>query len=114
MGIGAFDTTHPLCMRMLGMHGAAFANYAVDDCDFLIAVGARFDDRVAGVPAKFARNAKRIAHLDIDRAEVNKVKRVQWSHVGSLPEALRALTALRQAREIQAGLRAVARASSRS
>ncbi|HEV7715144.1 MAG TPA: biosynthetic-type acetolactate synthase large subunit [Steroidobacteraceae bacterium] len=93
MGIGALDTTSPLCMRMLGMHGTAFANYAVDDCDFLIAVGARFDDRVAGVPAKFAKNAKRIAHLDIDRAEVNKVKRVQWSHIGSLNEALRALTA---------------------
>ena len=52
MGIGAFDTTHPRSMRMLGMHGAAFANYAVDDCDLLIAVGARFDDRVAGVPVK--------------------------------------------------------------
>jgi acetolactate synthase I/II/III large subunit len=93
MGIGAFDTTHPLAMRMLGMHGAAFANYAVDDCDFLVALGARFDDRVAGVPARFARNARRIAHLDIDRAEVNKVKRVQWSHVGRLDEALRALVA---------------------
>ncbi|MBV8909918.1 MAG: acetolactate synthase, large subunit, biosynthetic type, partial [Gammaproteobacteria bacterium] len=45
MGIGSVDTTHALSMRMLGMHGAAFANYAVDDCDFLIAVGARFDDR---------------------------------------------------------------------
>ena len=78
---------------MLGMHGAAFANYAVDDCDFLIAVGARFDDRVAGVPEKFARNAKRIAHLDVDRAEVNKVKRVQWSHVGLVAAALQALTA---------------------
>ena len=54
MGIGAFDTTHPLSLRMLGMHGTAFANYAVDDCDFLIALGARFDDRVAGVPATFA------------------------------------------------------------
>ena len=93
MGIGALDTTHPLAMRMLGMHGAAFANYAVDDCDFLIAVGARFDDRVAGVPAKFARNARRIAHLDVDRAEVNKVKRVHWSHVGLVGEALRSLTA---------------------
>jgi acetolactate synthase-1/2/3 large subunit len=92
MGIGAFDTMDPLSMRMLGMHGAAFANYAVDDCDFLIAVGSRFDDRVAGVPAKFARNAKKIAHFDIDRAEVNKVKRVQWSHIGQLSEALRALT----------------------
>jgi acetolactate synthase-1/2/3 large subunit len=93
MGIGAIDTTHKLAMRMLGMHGTAFANYAVEDADFLIAVGSRFDDRVAGVPAKFARNAKRIAHLDIDRAEVNKVKRVQWSYVGQLPEALQALTA---------------------
>src|SRR5262249_51574033 len=93
MGIGAFDTREALALRMLGMHGAAYANYAVDDCDFLIAVGSRFDDRVAGVPEKFARNAKRIAHLDIDRAEVNKVKRVQWSHVGLLPEALRTLTA---------------------
>ncbi len=93
MGIGSFDTTHPLSMRMLGMHGAAFANYAVDDCDFLIAVGARFDDRVAGVPAKFAKNARRIAHLDVDRAEVNKVKRVHWSHIGRVREALQALTA---------------------
>ncbi len=93
MGIGALDTRAPLALRMLGMHGAAFANYAVDDCDFLIAVGARFDDRVAGVPDKFARNARRIAHLDVDRAEVNKVKRVQWSHVGLLAPALEALIA---------------------
>jgi acetolactate synthase-1/2/3 large subunit len=93
MGIGAYDTTRPLALRMLGMHGAAFANYAVDDCDFLIAVGARFDDRVAGVPEKFARNAVRIAHLDVDRAEVNKVKRVQWSHVGLVAPALEALSA---------------------
>jgi acetolactate synthase-1/2/3 large subunit len=94
MGIGAVDTTHPLSMRMLGMHGAAFANYAVEDCDFLIAVGARFDDRVAGDPKlKFARNARRIAHLDVDPAEINKVKNAHWSHVGLLPEALRVLTA---------------------
>jgi acetolactate synthase I/II/III large subunit len=92
MGIGAVDTTQALSMRMLGMHGTAFANYAVDDCDSLIAVGARFDDRVAGVPAKFARNAQWIAHFDIDRAEVNKVKRVQWSYVGLLPDALQALS----------------------
>lgn len=93
MGIGAFDTTHPLSMRMLGMHGAAFANYAVDDCEMLIALGSRFDDRVAGVPARFAPNAKKIAHMDIDRAEINKVKAVDWSHVGELAPALRALTA---------------------
>ena len=91
MGIGAIDTTHPLAMRMLGMHGTAFANYAVDDCDFLIALGARFDDRVAGVPERFAPNARRIAHIDVDASEINKVKRVQWSHVGLLPSALQAL-----------------------
>ena len=91
MGIGAVDTTHPLSMRMLGMHGAAFANYAVDDCDLLIAVGARFDDRVAGVPAKFARSARHIIHLDIDASEINKVKRVHLSHVGVITDALVAL-----------------------
>jgi acetolactate synthase-1/2/3 large subunit len=78
-------------MRMLGMHGAAFANYAVDDCDFLLALGARFDDRVAGNPQKFAGNAKFIAHLDIDASEINKVKRVDWSHVGLMTDALQGL-----------------------
>jgi acetolactate synthase-1/2/3 large subunit len=91
MGIGAVDTTHPLSMRMLGMHGTAFANYAVDDCDCLLALGARFDDRVAGNPAKFAGRAKFIAHFDIDASEIGKVKRVDWSHVGMMSEALRAL-----------------------
>jgi acetolactate synthase-1/2/3 large subunit len=91
MGIGAVDTTHPLSMRMLGMHGAAFANYAVDDCDFLVALGARFDDRVAGNPEKFAGKARFIAHLDIDASEINKVKRVDWSHVGLMTEALQSL-----------------------
>jgi acetolactate synthase-1/2/3 large subunit len=93
MGIGAIDTTSERAMRMLGMHGAAFANYAVDDCDFLIAVGARFDDRVAGDPKRFAKNARNVAHFDIDLSEINKVKRASWSYVGLLPEALTALTA---------------------
>jgi acetolactate synthase-1/2/3 large subunit len=88
MGIGAVDTRDPLSMRMLGMHGTAFANYTVDDCDFLIALGARFDDRVAGNPTKFAGGAKFIAHLDIDASEINKVKNVHWSHVGLMPDAL--------------------------
>ena len=78
------------------MHGTAFANYAVEDCDFLIAVGARFDDRVAGDPRKFAPRARRVAHLDVDPAEINKVKNVQWSHLGLLPEALRSLLAAAQ------------------
>ena len=93
MGLGSFDTTHALSMSMLGMHGAAFANYAVEDCDFLFALGSRFDDRVAGNPPKFAPNARRIAQIDIDASEINKVKPVSWSHVGLLPEALRTLLA---------------------
>ena len=93
MGLGGFDTKHPLSLHMLGMHGTASANYAVDDCDLLIAIGARFDDRVAGVPAKFAPKAKRILHFDIDPSEIHKVKKAHWYHVGLLPEALDALVA---------------------
>ncbi|MFK7816005.1 MAG: biosynthetic-type acetolactate synthase large subunit [Gammaproteobacteria bacterium] len=91
MGIGACDTTQPHSLHMLGMHGTAFANYAVDDCDFLIAIGARFDDRVAAVPPKFAPNAKFIAHFDIDPSEIHKVKTVDWYHVGLLPQAMNKL-----------------------
>lgn len=91
MGLGALDTTDDLCMHMLGMHGTAYANYAVDDCDFLIAVGARFDDRVAGNAEQFAPNAKHIAHFDIDHSEIGKVKAVDWHHVGILTQALDAL-----------------------
>lgn len=88
MGIGAIDTTAPLCLHMLGMHGTAFANYAVDDCDFLIALGSRFDDRVAGVPQQFAQNARHFAHIDIDSSEIGKVKTVDWFHVGRLSPSL--------------------------
>ena len=91
MALGASDTTHPLALHMLGMHGVASANYAVEDCDFLIAVGARFDDRVAGDPAHFAPNAKHIAHFDVDIAEIGKVKRVDWHHVGVLARDLTTL-----------------------
>ena len=91
MALGASDTAHPLSLHMLGMHGTAFANYAVEDCDFVIAIGARFDDRVAGDPARFAPNARRIAHLDIDVSEIGKVKRVDWHHVGLLKQDLQDL-----------------------
>lgn len=84
MGLGSVDTTQPLSMQMLGMHGSAAANYAVEDCDLLIAVGSRFDDRVAGQPGKFAAQARRIIHFDIDASEINKVKTADWSHVGLL------------------------------
>ena len=88
MALGASDTTHPLALHMLGMHGVASANYAVEDCDFLITVGARFDDRVAGNPGQFAPRAKNIAHFDVDFAEIGKVKRVNWHNVGILDRDL--------------------------
>ena len=93
MGLGCMDTTRPLSLHMLGMHGTAYANYAVDDCDLLIAMGARFDDRVAGVPTDFAAKARRIIHFDIDPSEISKVKKADWSYVGRLQEALEALVA---------------------
>jgi acetolactate synthase I/II/III large subunit len=93
MGLGAMDTTLPLSLHMLGMHGTAYANYAVDDCDLLIALGARFDDRVAGAPERFAPNARRVLHFDIDPSEIHKVKKADWSYVGQMRGALDALVA---------------------
>ncbi len=96
MGIGSMDTTSPLALHMLGMHGMAYANYAVEDCDFLICVGARFDDRVAGKVSEFAPKARFFAHIDIDAAEIGKVKRVNWSHVGNAKTAIEDLLAARK------------------
>jgi len=93
MGLGCMDTTRPLSLHMLGMHGTAYANYAADDCDLLIAMGARFDDRVAGVPAAFAAKAHRVLHFDIDPSEISKVKRADWHYVGPMQPALDALVA---------------------
>ena len=92
MGLGALDTSDPLALHMLGMHGTAYANYAVEDCDFILALGARFDDRVAGVPDKFAPRAKFIAQIDIDPAEFGKVKAIQWHHCGPMVRTLERLT----------------------
>jgi acetolactate synthase-1/2/3 large subunit len=92
MGLGAMSAKHELWLGMLGMHGMACANYAVEDCDFLIAVGARFDDRVAGGrPDAFAPGARYVAHIDIDEAEINKVKRAHWTHVGDAKDTLLSL-----------------------
>ncbi len=91
MGLGAMDTQDEHCLHMLGMHGAAYANYAVEDCDFLIAIGARFDDRVAARAELFAPLAEHIAHIDIDAAEIGKVKRVDWAHVGEAGRSLKQL-----------------------
>ncbi len=99
LGLGAVETTSELSLRMLGMHGTAYANYAVEDCDFLFAVGARFDDRVAGKVKEFAAGAK-IAHLDVDASEIGKVKGVDWAYVcdakRGLAQLLRAGKAFRK------------------
>ncbi|MFA7236727.1 MAG: biosynthetic-type acetolactate synthase large subunit [Phycisphaeraceae bacterium] len=81
MGLGAFDEDHPLSMHMLGMHGSAYANWAMDQADVIIALGARFDDRVTGDPRKFARGAREaerrgeggIIHFDISPEQINKI-----------------------------------------
>jgi acetolactate synthase-1/2/3 large subunit len=101
MGLGAFDTTDPLALHFLGMHGTAYANYAVEDCDFVLTLGARFDDRVAGVPDKFAPRAKFIAQVDIDPAEIGKVKTVDWHHIGDLRRTLERLREYGAAHGIQ-------------
>ena len=101
MGLGVVDTTAPLALHMLGMHGAAYANYAVEDCDFLLALGARFDDRVAGVPEQFAPRAKFIAQVDIDPAEIGKVKAMDWHHCGPLVRTLERLLRYGKARGLR-------------
>jgi acetolactate synthase-1/2/3 large subunit len=104
MGLGAFASTDPLALHMLGMHGTAYANYAVEDCDFVLALGARFDDRVAGVPDKFAPHAKFIAQVDIDPAEIGKVKQPHWHHIGPLDRALKRLVEYGRAHAITPAL----------
>jgi acetolactate synthase I/II/III large subunit len=92
MGKGAFDENHPLSVGMLGMHGTAYANFAVQGCDLLIAVGARFDDRVTGRLDKFAPEAK-VIHIDIDPAEVGKNRKPDVPIVGDVKTVLAALLA---------------------
>jgi len=92
MGLGAFPETDPLALNMLGMHGTAYANYAVQECDLLIAIGARFDDRVTGHLPSFAPKAKHI-HIDIDPAEIGKNVRVDVPIVGDVKQVLSELTA---------------------
>ncbi len=87
MGKGIFDERDSLSVGMLGMHGTAYANFAVTECDLLIAVGARFDDRVTGKLDTFAPNAK-VIHIDIDPAEVNKNRQVEVAIVSDVRSAL--------------------------
>ncbi|MGL4883393.1 MAG: biosynthetic-type acetolactate synthase large subunit [Waterburya sp.] len=87
MGLGAFDEHHPLSVGMLGMHGTAYANFAVSECDLLVAVGARFDDRVTGKLDEFASRAK-VIHIDIDPAEVGKNRAPEVPIVGDVRKVL--------------------------
>lgn len=92
MGKGAFDNSDPLYTGMLGMHGTKTSNYGVSECDLLIAIGARFSDRVTGNAAKFASKAK-IIHFDIDAAEINKNIKSDVCVVGDALEVLKRVNA---------------------
>ncbi|MFM1749146.1 MAG: hypothetical protein RLZZ188_2812 [Verrucomicrobiota bacterium] len=93
MGVGGFPETHPLSMQWFGMHGSAYGNWAVDQCDLLLCVGARFDDRITGDTRHFATHAK-IVHIDIDASEHNKNKRVQLPITADVKQALSRLNEL--------------------
>lgn len=98
MAVGAMDPASPLALGMLGMYGAWHCNKAVHECDCLIAIGARFDDRATGRVDGFARNA-RIIHIDIDPASIRKVVNVELPIVGDAKEAMAALSSLLQPRD---------------
>jgi acetolactate synthase-1/2/3 large subunit len=90
LGLGAFPASHPLSLGMMGMHGEAWVNQAIQQADLLIACGMRFDDRVTGTLATYAPNAKKI-HIEIDPAEINKNVKADVALIGDLKEALEAL-----------------------
>jgi acetolactate synthase-1/2/3 large subunit len=90
MGLGGFPGTHNLCLGMLGMHGTAYANYAIMNADLVIAVGARFDDRVTGRLDAFAPHAK-IIHVDIDPCSISKNVKVDIPIVGDAKHILKQL-----------------------
>jgi acetolactate synthase-1/2/3 large subunit len=98
MGMGAFPGMNYLSLGMLGMHGTRYANYAIGECDVLIAVGVRFDDRVTAKIEHFAPNAS-IIHIDIDAAEIGKNVDVNVPIVGEVKEALQALIPRLQTRK---------------
>ena len=93
MGKGSFDENHSLCLGMLGMHGTAYANFAISECDLLIAIGARFDDRVTGKLEDFASQAQ-IVHIDIDPAEIGKNKIPNLAILGDVKKVLQELLKL--------------------
>ncbi|MGD0770709.1 MAG: biosynthetic-type acetolactate synthase large subunit [Tepidisphaeraceae bacterium] len=98
LGLGSFDELDPRSLYMLGMHGSATANYAVQDCDCLISIGARFDDRVTGNLTKFAPRAK-IIHIDIDPSSISKIVDVDVPVVGDAKASLEAMLPLIEHRD---------------
>ena len=90
LGLGGFPATHPLCLGMMGMHGEAWVNTAIQESDLIVALGMRFDDRVTGKLETYAKRAKKI-HCELDPAEINKNVRVDIPLVGDVAETLRAL-----------------------
>jgi acetolactate synthase-1/2/3 large subunit len=101
MGKGAMDEMHPRCLGMLGMHGSAFANWAINSADVVLAVGVRFDDRVTGRLKDFAPHA-RFIHVDIDPAEIGKNKPAHIPIVGDAKQVLAALAPRVRAPQIEA------------
>jgi acetolactate synthase I/II/III large subunit len=99
MGLGAFPSTDPRFLGMLGMHGTYEANMTMQNCDVLLAVGARFDDRVIGNPKHFASVERKIVHIDIDPSSISKRVKVDIPIVGDVKEVLQELIA--QIRETQ-------------
>ncbi len=91
LGKGGFPENHPLSLGMVGMHGTAYANKALMECDLIMSIGSRYDDRITGNPARFCKTATRI-HIDIDWAEINKMIHVHHYCVGDAREVLEALT----------------------
>jgi|TARA_B100000768_G_scaffold151323_1_gene146495 acetolactate synthase-1/2/3 large subunit len=90
LGKGIFDEKHTLSLGMLGMHGTAYANFSVSECDLLIAVGARFDDRVTGKLDEFACHSK-VIHIDIDPAEIGKNRIPEISLIGDVKKIIHEL-----------------------
>ncbi len=91
MGLGAVPVDHELSLGMLGMHAAPYTNMALEACDLLIAVGARFDDRATGKVSAFCPNAK-VIHIDIDPSELDKIKQAHIGIIGDVKQVLEQLT----------------------
>jgi acetolactate synthase-1/2/3 large subunit len=99
MGLGAFPEDHPLALRMLGMHGTAYANFAMQHADCIIAVGARFDDRITGKLDEFAPQRECIIHIDVDPASISKNIPVDIPVVGDAGHILAELVPLVEPRD---------------